>query len=316
MTPPACGMRSGVMPMRHGSSLAELVVAMTVGGLLSALLFGLLSSQLRLARETPDRIDVADAVRVTSHVVAGEVRRMAPPDLRALSRDSMAIRAYRGAAIVCARDGEHLGVRFRGDRLRRILPRIPFWSCLRSPQNVPCVCSISVMRRPTCVAKPGETLMSWTVQPAIDMASVLLIFESGTYYLTAGALRYRLGAEGRQPVTTELFLPPFTRFVAGPRRPGSVLPWPRSRTRHFHIPVYFGTVAAVTGALQIRQGVALAAAIVVLVLIECVIAGMVHCVMIERRSFGERRARAARCDSPQPALPLQRQPRGRPPWIP
>jgi hypothetical protein len=40
----------------------------------------------------------------------------------------------------------------------------------------------------------------------------------------------------------------------------------------------------VTGALQNRPGVALAAAIVVLILIECIVAGMVHIVMIERRS--------------------------------
>jgi hypothetical protein len=40
----------------------------------------------------------------------------------------------------------------------------------------------------------------------------------------------------------------------------------------------------VTNALQNRPGVALAAAIVVLLLIECIVAGMVHIVMIERRS--------------------------------
>jgi hypothetical protein len=40
----------------------------------------------------------------------------------------------------------------------------------------------------------------------------------------------------------------------------------------------------VTRALQNRPGVALAAAIVVLILIECIVAGMVHTVMTERRS--------------------------------
>jgi hypothetical protein len=89
---------------------------------------------------------------------------------------------------------------------------------------------------------PGETVISWTVQPAIDMASVLLLFESGNYYLTAGALRYRLGAEGRQPVTTELFLPPFTRFVAG-SKVGFSLDLAAEPGRHFQIPIYFGTVA-------------------------------------------------------------------------
>jgi hypothetical protein len=125
--------------------------------------------------------------------------------------------------------------------------------------------------------------MSWTVQPAIDTASVLLLFESGAYYLTAGALRYRLGAEGRQPVTTELFLPPFTRFVAGSeagfssrpgRGAGPALPHSR----------LLRCGGSVTGALQNRPGVALAAAIVVLILIECIVAGMVHTVMTERRS--------------------------------
>jgi type II secretory pathway pseudopilin PulG len=230
------------MPMRRGSSLAELVVAMTVGGLLAALLFGLLGAQIRLARETARRIAIADAVRVTNHVVAGEVRRMAPQDLRALSRDSMGIRAFRGAAIVCAGDGEHLGVRFRGDRtpdpVKDSLLVVSPFAAERAVRLVD-------QRHATvdgCVAMPGETVMSWTVQPATDVASVLLLFESGNYYLTAGALRYRLGAEGRQPVTTELFLPPFTRFVAGSEA-GFSLDLAAEPGRHFRIPIYFGTVA-------------------------------------------------------------------------
>jgi hypothetical protein len=230
------------MPMRRGSSLAELVVAMTVGGLLSALLFGLLGAQVRLARETARRIAIADAVRVTNHVVAGEVRRMAPQDLRALSRDSMAIRAFRGTAIVCAGDGEHLGVRFRGDRAP---DPVKDSLLVVSPFAAERAVRLLDQRHAAvdgCFAMPGETVISWTVQPAIDMASVLLLFESGNYYLTAGALRYRLGAEGRQPVTTELFLPPFTRFVAG-SKVGFSLDLAAEPGRHFQIPIYFGTVA-------------------------------------------------------------------------
>jgi hypothetical protein len=35
--------------------------------------------------------------------------------------------------------------------------------------------------------------------------AVVLIFESGTYYLRDRALRYRIGSEGRQPITDERF---------------------------------------------------------------------------------------------------------------
>jgi prepilin-type N-terminal cleavage/methylation domain-containing protein len=227
--------------MARGFSLVELVVALTVGGLLAALLFGLLSSQLRLARQTADRIAAADAVRVTSHVIAGELRRMAPPDLRAIDRDSLSIRAYRGTAIVCATHGEHLGVRFRGDRLPdpakdSILMVSPF-----AAEHAVRLLEVRQGASDSCTARPGETLLTWTVQPA-SSASVMLVFESGTYYLTTGALRCRLGAEGRQPVTAELFIPPFTRFVA---RPGAALSLTLAtkQTRHVHVPVYFGTVA-------------------------------------------------------------------------
>jgi hypothetical protein len=228
--------------MRRGASLAELVVVMTVGGLLAALLFGLFSTQVRLAREVARRIDAADAVRVASHIIAGEVRRMAPPDLRAMHRDSLSIRAFRGAAIVCASTGEDVGVRFRGDRL----PDPAKDSVLViSPHAAELAVRLLEVRHgaaSTCVAKPGETLMSWSVQPAIAAASILLVFESGSYYLTAGALRYRLGAEGRQPVTAELFLTPSTRFAAGPGAALS-LTLATEPGRLVHVPVYFGAGA-------------------------------------------------------------------------
>ena len=39
---------------------------------------------------------------------------------------------------------------------------------------------------------------------AIIGGGAALVFESGTYYLSQRALRYRIGAEGRQPLTDEL----------------------------------------------------------------------------------------------------------------
>jgi prepilin-type N-terminal cleavage/methylation domain-containing protein len=204
--------------MRRGFSLVELVVAMAIGGILAAALFGLLVAQLRIARETARRTTASDAVRVTSHVLGGEARRMAPRDLRAIARDSISIRAFRGAAIACARDGVSLGVRYRGDRAPdpakdSVLVMAPL-AVERSARLVDAraVAGPGPAAPDHCAVRPGETLMWWTFEPAVDTASLLLLFENGSYYLTAGALRYRLGAEGRQPVSTELFLHPQTRF--------------------------------------------------------------------------------------------------------
>jgi hypothetical protein len=38
----------------------------------------------------------------------------------------------------------------------------------------------------------------------LQVSSLVLLFESGTYHIANRALRYRLGTEGRQPLTDEL----------------------------------------------------------------------------------------------------------------
>jgi hypothetical protein len=47
--------------------------------------------------------------------------------------------------------------------------------------------------------------MTWQTAPAVNGRGVLLLFESGNYYLSSRALRYRIGAAGRQPLTPDLF---------------------------------------------------------------------------------------------------------------
>jgi hypothetical protein len=42
----------------------------------------------------------------------------------------------------------------------------------------------------------------------------MLIFESGSYHLSSRALRYRIGAAGRQPLTAEALHLPGSRFTA------------------------------------------------------------------------------------------------------
>jgi prepilin-type N-terminal cleavage/methylation domain-containing protein len=200
---------------RRGYTLAELLASLAVGSLLAVLLLGLLAAQVRVARHATLRAAQADAMRVTTHVVGGEFRRMAAADLRAASADSVSVRAMRGMAVPCAAGGDPLAVRYRGERLPD--PRKDSVLVLSAvlAERASRLADVQAASSAACGVGPGEVALMWTLEPPAESASVLLVFEAGSYYLTARALRYRLGAEGRQPVSSEVFIHPETRFLPG-----------------------------------------------------------------------------------------------------
>ena len=193
---------------RPGTSLAELLLALTITLLIGSVLLGLLLAQLALARMTAQQAYTAEAVRTASHVLAAEVRRARPQDVRALARDSLAIRSFRGTGIVCSASGADVHVRYRGERL----PDARKDSVLLLPSERAVQLVDARAATAGCAVQPGERALTLRlpVMSADDVA--VLIFEPGAYYLTASALRYRLGGEGRQPLTTEAFVHPQTRF--------------------------------------------------------------------------------------------------------
>jgi prepilin-type N-terminal cleavage/methylation domain-containing protein len=198
---------------RAGFSLTELLAALTLGGLIAVLLLGTLTAQVRLSRHVADRAAENEAVRIAAAVLDGEIRRSAPADLRVVSRDSIALRAIRGIGLPCHTDARVF--RYRGDRLPD--PRKD--SALFVLPDTVAVLPVTDARGATsaaCQAAVGETLIdlrSGSAGPEMARHPVaVLVFESGRYYLTARALRYRLGAEGRQPLTSEAFRHPDARF--------------------------------------------------------------------------------------------------------
>jgi prepilin-type N-terminal cleavage/methylation domain-containing protein len=198
---------------RTGFTLPELLVGLVVAGMISSAALGLLAAQLRLARDVGSRTTAAHAVRVASTVLSGELRRMAGQDLRALGRDSIAIRAFRGSAIPCARSGQYLVVRYRGDRLPDPGKDSVVVISASAAESVVRLAEVRPATGHTCTVREGELAAAWSLAPAADSAAFLLLFEAGSYYLSGSALRYRLGAEGRQPVTAELLAQPPTGFV-------------------------------------------------------------------------------------------------------
>jgi hypothetical protein len=200
------------MKLRRGFSVTELLVALVLTTLLVAVLIGVLVAQTRLGSVIAQRSSGNDAVRSASFILSGEVRRTTPYDLRALTSDSLALRAFRGAGIICAVNATEIRVRYRGDRL----PNADKDSALIIHGD-----SVGVLRvvesrtvTGTCTPAAGETLVAMRFG-AINLPpdGVVLIFESGSYYLSTRALRYRIGAEGRQPLTAELFKDATTQFL-------------------------------------------------------------------------------------------------------
>jgi prepilin-type N-terminal cleavage/methylation domain-containing protein len=190
---------------RPGVSLLELLAAMTLGAILAAVLGGALVAQLRLARHTADRALSADALRTAGAVLSSEIRRATPADVRATASDSLALRAFRGLARPCRSEHDQLFVRYRGDRLPD--PRKDSLLIVTGSGGDRAFAILDVRRQASvCPDSAGEAGLRLRLS-APPPPGLGLVFESGSYYVSARAVRYRLGAEGRQPLTAEAFVP-------------------------------------------------------------------------------------------------------------
>lgn len=188
-----------------GFSLLELLLAVTLTGVMAGALFGLLRGQERLARAQADGVTAAEALRLASFVLSGELRLLQPDeDIARVAPESAAMRALRGFALVCGAAGPGLLVRYRG--LRAPDPAKDSVLMLRADSAArPLPLVSAALAHGGCAAEPDERVELWTLggdrPPPIGSAA--LLFESGTYALTGGALRYRRGEGGRQPLTVE-----------------------------------------------------------------------------------------------------------------
>ncbi|HEX7118712.1 MAG TPA: hypothetical protein VF212_07995 [Longimicrobiales bacterium] len=219
------------MNARAGHTLAGFLVALVLTGLVCSALVGTFSAAQAVARRHAWMVRAREALRISGVVLGDELRFLDPrADIRAVSEDSVSIRAYRGVGTVCAveSDGTAL-VRYRG-------LRVP------EPEKDSVVVVDAIGRaRPMpllesgpadggCDARAGTTLYALSLPDPPTAGSLLLVFETGSYHLADRALRYRRGDGGRQPVTAELldvrrsmFVPAFdAEAVDGEEEPQAV----------------------------------------------------------------------------------------------
>jgi len=219
---------------RGGFSLAETLVALLLGLLLITLALRSLAGVRVVAERLERRGEVLDALRTARHVLARELR-AGPGFVVAAepSADTLAVRALRGVALVCPGSADGREVTVVPDGSRAPDPAKDSVWLLGSEGEARALAIVGAGPGPTCAAlSPGATLR-WVLSGDLPRApSVALWFESGSYHLSGGALRYRRGGAGRQPLTPEVLDTPPSRFepwrggvavrLAVPGSPGAV----------------------------------------------------------------------------------------------
>ncbi len=192
--------------------MAELVLVFWLFAFVLAALARFAGAQSRLAALQSDGTRAHEVSRIMGLVLSSELRSAAPADVRAFAPDSIRVRAFRGGGPACAAGGDTLVVAYAGVRLAE--PAKDSLLLVRGDGTEEAVDVVAVgPPDPTC-GEPGTRIR---VGRALQTpAGFALVFETGVYDVTGGALRYRRGAGGRQPLTESL-LAGATLEQAGPR---------------------------------------------------------------------------------------------------
>lgn len=182
---------------RAGVTLPELILVAWLFALVLGAVAEFAAAQGRLVALTHDRVRMTEAVRVARVVLGSELRALGEPDISVLATDSLRIRAVRGAGAVCGLAGSELLVHYRG--VRRPEPAKDSVLLIRSSATAGTPFALlDVAADSRCGGALRLTLGSAPPGPAVGVA---LVFETGSYSMGNGALRYRRGAGGRQPLT-------------------------------------------------------------------------------------------------------------------
>ena len=196
---------------RAGFSLVEALVAISLGALVLTAGVSLLRAQGHLAQNLSERSERNDALRTALLIMQAELRALVPhADVRAIARDSIAARIFRGYAIVCGVRDQNILVRYRG--LRQPDPAKD--SALQIGVENTASINFVAADSSACAHGAEEQVMAWALSERAPLGSMWLVFESGSYHLGNFALRYRRGGESRQPITNEVINDRLSGFTA------------------------------------------------------------------------------------------------------
>jgi hypothetical protein len=159
----------------------------------------------RTAVRLLERSEALETERVGWHVLLAEVSLGVPErDWGPAQRTALPLRVFRGVGELCPGGGSPSDglVRYRGIRLPEpekdsllMVDAAGSWRAVRLVQRA--------SSEEVCGAWAGEAVERWSWDPPVTGTLLARVFERGSYHLEDRAVRYRLGAAGRQPLTPE-----------------------------------------------------------------------------------------------------------------
>lgn len=164
-----------------------------------------LAQYRKAASDVAERAEGLETVRTIAWLLPEEVSGGRPEeDWWASGGDSLALRAFRGVGLVKGGEvgGDELRVCFRGIRSPNadkdsvlLLGKDGRWRAHELLGRV--------RAEDECPGLGGGWEEVWTLSPDPGDAILGRVYERGSYHLVNGALRYRRGEGGRQPLTPE-----------------------------------------------------------------------------------------------------------------
>lgn len=191
-----------------------MVLVMWLFALVLAALARFAGAQGRLIATQHDQVRAAEAVRAAALILEGELRHLTSADVGVAAAESLQVRAFRGGGVICKSEGADILVRYRGMRLPNPAKDSVLLVTAREPGGA---ASFGVEAGAADTACGGALRVTLTSAPE-HPRGVALLYESGSYHLSSGALRYRVGRGGRQPLTEVLFHEAVFRTIAS--KPG------------------------------------------------------------------------------------------------
>ena len=191
---------------RCGVTVVEVLVSLLLGLAVISLGWSALAHQRTVASRFRSELDLLSARRLAAIVIGKELRAgVRGRDWIVRAPDRLSLRAFRGWGPVCALGTEpgNIVVVYHGERAANPAKDSVLILTADGWQRADLTRRASAAG--SCAMDLGGDSEMWTIDPPVPGALVARIFERGSYHVSGGALRYRRGLGGRQPLTPYVF---------------------------------------------------------------------------------------------------------------
>ena len=191
---------------RCGITVVEVLLSLLLGLAVISLALRALTHQHTIASRLRSEMDLLSARRLAAIVIGKELRAgVRGRDWIVPAADSLALRAFRGWGPVCASGSEpgRIVVAYHGERAAN--PAKDSVLILTADGWHQADLTGRSSEAGSCGTDLGGDSEAWTIDPPVTGALLARVFERGSYHVSGGALRYRRGLGGRQPLTPDVF---------------------------------------------------------------------------------------------------------------